>query len=220
WQDLPDATAAGPTVLYLGRLEPRKAPENVAAAIRILRAEIPDARAMFVGRSTGCYGNTQYAEWMRGLVADETSGCVHLDQVPREALRTIFARVRALALPSWFDSYGMVALEAMAAARPVVVTAATGAAEFVRQAGGGRVVPPGDAEALADSLRPFLRDPEFAHEVGRAGQSAVRTHLDPDRIAAARSEVYRRAYHVFLGHASRAQEPSDARGERASHGAP
>jgi glycogen(starch) synthase len=201
WRDLPAVTTAGPTVLYVGRLEPRKAPEVLAAAIRLLRADLPEARAVFVGRCGGCQEGTRYAEWVQGLATDASSGCTHVEEVPRDKLRDLFAGARVVAMPSRFDSYGMVALEAMAAGRPVVVSATTGAAEFVRQVGSGRVVPPGDAEALADSLRPFLRDPEYAHEVGLAGQSAVRKHLDPDRIAAARADAYRRARPVASKHA-------------------
>ncbi|MBI4536551.1 MAG: glycosyltransferase family 4 protein [candidate division NC10 bacterium] len=197
WQDVPDVLNTNPTVLYLGRLERRKAPEVLASAIRILRADIPDARAMFVGRCGGRYGDTSYADWIKGLARDSASGCVHVEQMPRHELRGVLASARVLALPSWFDSYGMVAVEAMAAGRPVVVTEQTGVAEFVREAGGGRVVPSDNAEALAESLRPFLRDANHAHDVGQAGYSAVRTHLDPDRIAARRVALYRRAQQAF-----------------------
>lgn len=197
WRDLPDVTASGPTVLYLGRLEPRKAPEILAASIRILRTEMPDARAMFVGRCDGYVGDTPCGEWMRRLVADDTSGCAHLDQVPRDELRAVFASVRVMALPSHFDNYPMAVLEAMAAARPVVVTATTGVAEFVERTGAGRTVPPGDHVALAESLRPFLSDPEYAHQVGELAQAAVRENLDPDKIAAERVIVYERARAAF-----------------------
>jgi glycogen synthase len=193
WSHVPAVTSAGPTVLYLGRLEPRKAPEFLVAAIRILRDEISDARAMFVGRCNGRYGGIPYEQWVRRLSADANSGCVYIEQVPRNELPQIFASARVLAMPSRFDSYGMVALEAMAAGRPVVITDTTGAAEIVRGTGGGRVVPAGDAVALADALRPFLRRPDYAQEVGQAAQSTVQTLLDPDRIAAQRAAIYQRA---------------------------
>jgi len=201
WADLPDAGRAQPTVLCLGRLEPRKAPELLADAIGLLRAELPGARALFVGRCTGTHGGIPYATWIRALAANPASGCEHVDQVPRDELRAIFGRVRAVAVPSRFDNYAVVVLEAMAAGRPVVVSDATGSAAFVRESGGGAVVPAGDATALAHALRPFLKDPDYARAVGQMGQAAVRTHLDPARIAHARADLFQRAFTLRRGRA-------------------
>ena len=87
----------------------------------------------------------------------------------------------------------MVVLEAMAAGRPVVVTAATGIAKFVEQAGAGQVVQPGDARALAEALKPFLVDPTCAAVAGERAQDAVRQRVAPDVVAVRREMAYRQA---------------------------
>src|SRR5208337_3822779 len=110
---------------------------------------------------------------------------------------------RVFAQPSLFENFSMAALEAMAAGRPVVVTATSGVADFVRETGAGEVVPAGDAHAMANALRPFLRDPAYAAEVGERARRAVRSRLDPDRIAELREKIYDRAIQ------SRRRRPAD-----------
>jgi len=196
WRNVRGVSSTPPIVLFLGRLEPRKAPEVVAKAIVILREEIQDAGALFVGKCSGCCDGLPYSEWVE-MFAPGVSGCTYAEQVPRHELGDILSRARVLAMPSWFESYGIVALEAMAAGRPVVVTYTSGAAEFVERTGAGRTVPPGDHVALAESLRPFLSDPEYAHQVGELARAAVRQDLDPDKIAIQREIVYKRVSAAF-----------------------
>jgi glycosyltransferase involved in cell wall biosynthesis len=64
-------------------------------------------------------------------------------------------------------------LEAMAAARPIVLSAAGEAARFVEESGGGAVVPPEDPVALAAVIRELARDRERRMELGAAGRSWV-----------------------------------------------
>jgi len=196
WSDALPVQESPPTVLFLGRLERNKAPELVVQALRIIQRRIPDAKALFVGRSIGERDGLPYLEWVK-LEASKTGGCEFMGQVPRSEVCRFLSMSRVLAVPSHFESYSMATLEAMAAGRPVVVTAATGAAELVRNADAGRVVPAGDPEALAAALLPFLADAAYAMTVGERAKAATRTELDPDRIAAQREAAYRQAIAVF-----------------------
>ena len=80
----------------------------------------------------------------------------------------------------------------MAAGRPVVVTDTCGIADFVKRSGGGDVIPAGDTRALADALKRYLLDPEYARVVGERAREAVKCDLDPGRIAQKTEEFYRR----------------------------
>jgi glycogen(starch) synthase len=91
----------------------------------------------------------------------------------------------------------LAAAEAMAAGRPVVVTSTTGVAKFVRDAQAGGIVPPGDAKALADAMRPYLLDPARAARVGERGRLAVMREMDADKIASVREQVYKDAIKSF-----------------------
>lgn len=85
----------------------------------------------------------------------------------------------------------------MAAGRPVVVTSTTGVARFVRDAQAGEIVPPGDARALADAIRPYLVDPSRAARVGERGRLAVMREMDASKIAGIREQVYYDAIKSF-----------------------
>lgn len=196
WSRALPVQASPPTVLFVGRLERAKAPELLVQAMRIIQTEIPDAKAIFVGRSIGERDGLPYLEWVR-LEANKIKGCEFVGQVPRNEVCRFLSISRVLAVPSHFEGYSMAAIEAMAAGRPVVVTAATGVAELVRNADAGRVVPTGDPEALAAALLPFLADPSYAMTVGERARAVTHTELDPDRIAAEREAAYRQAIVAF-----------------------
>jgi glycosyltransferase involved in cell wall biosynthesis len=84
----------------------------------------------------------------------------------------------------------MVATEAMALGRPVVVTSACGVAGLVAKLNRDRVVPPRDPAALAAALGPLLRDPALAAKEGMAARALVNETCDPARVAAERLELY------------------------------
>lgn len=196
WSQAQAVRESPPTVLFLGRLERAKAPELLVQAMSIIQRKIPNAKAVFVGRSIGERDGVSYLDWVK-LQANKINGCEFIGQVPRDEVCRFLSTSRVLAVPSHFEGFSMATVEAMAAGRPVVVTATTGAAEFVRKADAGRVVPPGDPEALAASLLPFLSDPSYAMTVGERARAITQTELDPDRIAAKREAAYRQAIVAF-----------------------
>ncbi len=192
WRHADPVLDSPPTVLFLGWLSRNKAPEVLARAIAIIRRELPEAQALFVGGSVRLKGGSSYLDWMRESVAS-LDGCRFVGRVQREDLVGIFSETRVLAAPSWFENYSLAVLEAMATGRPVVVTASSGLADLVEETGAGVVVPPGDPDALASALGAFLRDPSYAAAAGARARTAVQEWADPDRIAALREVVYREA---------------------------
>ncbi len=206
WSHATPVQESPPTVLFLGRLEGTKSPELLVQAMRIIRRSVPNARALFVGRSIGEREGLPYLEWVK-LEAHKVGGCEFVGQVPRNDVLRFLSMSRVLAVPSHFEGYCMAALEAMAAGRPVVVTEATGVAELVRKVDAGGVVPVRDPEALAAALLPFLSDVSYAAVVGERARVAVRTELDLDRIAGKREEAYRQAIAIFNGRSRDPRRP-------------
>jgi glycosyltransferase involved in cell wall biosynthesis len=195
WRDVVPVVHSKPVVLFLGRVARWKAPEILVQAMSIVRQVIPDAEALFVGQ-VGRRQGIPYTEWITRNGWD-TTGCRFLGHVPRDQVKDVLSAARVLALPSRFESFGLVAAEAMSAARPVVVTGATGISELLGKTGGGTVVPPGDPAAFAGALLPFLRSPEQAASVGETGRATVREWLAPERIAEQREAIYARAINSF-----------------------
>jgi len=191
WRGVPPVRDTSPCVLFAGRLEARKAPEDLVEALRLLTTEIPGVAAVFVGKSSGERHGVTYRASLEAEAG--AARCTFVDHVPRQRLVDYLGAARVVAVPSRFESFSMVAAEAMAAGRPIVVTTTTGIAELVRKTHAGAVVPPGDPRALAAALRSFLVSPEAASEAGERGRRAVMEQLDPERIAALREAAYRRA---------------------------
>ncbi|MBI2059623.1 MAG: glycosyltransferase family 4 protein [Nitrospirae bacterium] len=80
----------------------------------------------------------------------------HFPPVPQEKLRDLYRSSAVLVLPSVQDGFGMVILEAMACGCPVIASTHTGGPDVIRDGENGYVVPPRDAEALADRIERVL----------------------------------------------------------------
>ena len=85
----------------------------------------------------------------------------------------------------------------MARGVPVVQPAHGSFPELIRETGGGLLVPPGDAEALAHTLADLLRDPNRRLELGRRGRAAVESAFTDEHMAANMLEVYEAAMNDY-----------------------
>jgi glycogen(starch) synthase len=133
--------------------------------------------------------------WVKKRLAFD--GCEFLGFVPNDLLKQYVGQARVIVQPSEFESFGLVALEGMAAGRPAIITASSGAADLVQKVGTGAIIPPADPQALANALRPFLLDARHAGEVGERARRAVSLELDPLKIAAETDKVYEEACSRF-----------------------
>ncbi|MGQ9592888.1 MAG: glycosyltransferase, partial [Planctomycetota bacterium] len=99
------------------------------------------------------------------------------------------AAMDVFVLPSTYEGFGMAALEAMAAARPVIVARVGGLAELVEDGRTGIVIPPRDPRALAEAIERLLRDIDLRLRLGAAAREAARERTDARMI-----EAYFRLY--------------------------
>ncbi|HSF64508.1 MAG TPA: glycosyltransferase, partial [Paracoccaceae bacterium] len=100
-------------------------------------------------------------------------------------VRAALAGAQALILPSFAEGLPVVAMEAMAAGRPVLATAVAGLPELVEPGRSGWLVPAGDATALAEGIdRIADLSPEELAAMGRAARVRVMERHDVTRSAA------------------------------------
>ena len=125
-----------------------------------------------------------------------------------EDLGPLLAAADAVALPSRWEGLPLVLLEAMVRARPVVATPVGGIPEVVEDGVHGRLVPVGDAAALAGVLAAFHQRPDEAVRMGRRGAARVRESYTWPRVV----EAFEAVYDEVIGLASFA--PADGRAER------
>lgn len=190
WKTVSPVRESAPSVLAVGRLEALKDPKTLVEAVGRLSSEIEDLQLTFVGRSADYQGGRTYSEWLSELARSTGVRCRFIEHVARSELRNLYSAARVVALPSKYDNFPMVALEAMACGRPVVCTSRTGVAELVFDSGAGQVVRPNDPEALADALRPFLSDVDRAEQAGRRGLATAAEICSAGRIADKRIRCY------------------------------
>ncbi len=160
--DLPDRY-----LLFVGALEPRKAPDLLVEAFGRARARGLDAELVLAGD---------------GRLAPrlQAPGVRLLGQVPRGALPSLYAGALALVMPSWLEGFGLPPAEALLAGTPAIVSDLPAFAETLGE--GALRVPPGDAEALADALLRVAGDGELRARLAAAGAVAVGS-LSWDRAA-------------------------------------
>jgi phosphatidylinositol alpha-mannosyltransferase len=169
----------GPTILFVGRHEPRKGLSTLLAAFELLD---PAVRLWVAGdgRETAelrrRYGGNCRIEWL-GRIGDR-----------EKAARLRGADVYAV--PSEYgESFGVVLLEAMAAGTPIVASDLRSYRLVVRAGIDALLVAPGDAVALAEGLARVLANQMLADKLASAGRSRA-AEFSMDRVAARYCELY------------------------------
>ncbi|MBT3149607.1 glycosyltransferase [Streptomyces sp. CHD11] len=176
-------------LLQLGRLVPRKGAEvSVAALARLPGTELVVAGGPPPGRLDG----DPHIRRLRALardtgVADRVrfTGGMDAARVP-----ALLRSADVVLCPADYEPFGIVPLEAMACGRPVVASAVGGQLDTVADPGTGRLVPPGDPEALARAVAALLADPAARRACGAAGRRRVLSRYGWPRIAAATEAAY------------------------------
>jgi D-inositol-3-phosphate glycosyltransferase len=143
-----------PLLLYVGRLQPIKGLETLLEAM----AAVPEpAYLLVVG------GDHDEPENGHGAALRQRVTALGLDRrvrflraQPQRRLRLFYASADATIIPSYYESFGMVALEAMACGSPVVASRVGGLTTTVQDGVTGRLVPEGDPAALAAAITTLL----------------------------------------------------------------
>ena len=172
-------------ITFVGRFEPRKAPEVVLrAAPRVLQA-VPDARFTFVGRDMVDSGAMPSTQWMR-QEADRL-GVAHAvtftGQLDRDGVDEQLRRSTVCAFPSKWESFGNVVAEASAVGRPVVVSDIGAFRDLVEDGVTGRFVHRDDAETWASTLIELLTNRRLAETMASAAPRHIAGLSDPAGVA-------------------------------------
>ncbi len=177
--------AAGrPLVVVAARLHPQKGLDTLIDAAAVLRRRVPGVLVAVVGE--GPLEATLRASISRAGLGDT----VVLAGPSPHAVDELGA-ADVVAVPSRWESGPLVVAEAMQLGRPVVATPVGFVPDLIEDGRTGRIVPVGDAGALAAALAELLDRPEEAARIGAAGRARVADRLDPRRLVAAVADVYR-----------------------------
>lgn len=112
-----------------------------------------------------------------------------LGAVPRESIPALYAASDICVVPSHYESFGLVAVEAMAAGLPVLATRVGGLQSTVRDGESGYLIPPDDVETMAERLLQLAASPERRAAMGACGAMLAQQYAWP-RIAARVRDLY------------------------------
>src|SRR5436190_24215063 len=110
--------------------------------------------------------------------------------VPDDELRHLLHTCSAAVIPSLYEPFGIVALEALAAGAPLVAAAAGCLIEVLDGTGAGLLFPPGDVDGLARTLERMLSEPDLVAASHAAGLRLVHDVFSWDAVAAATVPQY------------------------------
>lgn len=166
----PDGPAEGsvPTVLAVGRLDPRKAHGLLVEALAQLTANGTDARVVIVGEGPERPALERLTRELGVSDRLTLAGAVGQDEIAGW-----FADSDVFCLPSFAEGVPIVLMEAMASGLPVVAPRLMGIPELVEDDVSGSLVTPGRADELAAALERQLGDPDARRRMGAAGRERV-----------------------------------------------
>ena len=191
FRPLEDVTPEPNSLLFVGNSEDRnKGIRYLLEALRLLRGQVPFH--LTVVHRPGSRGAPRLVQQL-GLHGRVT----FLEQLSAKELVHQYNRAQLLVSPSLYEGFGLPAAEALACGTPVVATSAGALSEIVEDGVSGLLVPPGEAEALAETIRTLLENPERCRVMGEAGAQRIRARFSWQRTAEETLALYQE---VLAGH--------------------
>lgn len=174
------------------RLVEQKGIRYAIEAFQRIAADFPAAHLVIAGEGP-----------QREALVAQAAGLGVADRVHFLGWRTdaaaIFAALDIFLMPSLWEGFGLVLLEAMAQAVPVVGSEVSAIPEVVAHGETGLLCPPRDVAALAEALGELLDDPARRRQMGQAGRARLESHFNPARMVEETATLYRQ----YLGDRAR-----------------
>jgi glycosyltransferase involved in cell wall biosynthesis len=172
-----------PRLLCVGRLIPIKGHLVLLRALAQARSLVPGVVLEVAGRGPLEPALKSFA---RELGLNDAVRFLGFVSPVQQAIET----AAVVVVPSLGEGFGMVALEAMERGRPVIASAVGGLPEIVADGDTGIVVPPGDADALADAIVALAGDLQRAARMGERGRERALAEFTPARSVERIEELY------------------------------
>jgi D-inositol-3-phosphate glycosyltransferase len=190
-------------LLFVGRIEPLKGVETLFEAVAMLRdrgvCECSQMAVAIIGGDPSSTAAMQNAEMERLKELRQNLGIADLvtflGAMDQDALPDYYAAAEVVIMPSHYESFGMVALEAMACGTPVIASEVGGLAYLVRDGETGFHVPDRDPVVLADRICDIITDPLLQQELGEQAARHAQNYAWPliaDKIQSVYSDVLQR----------------------------
>jgi phosphatidyl-myo-inositol alpha-mannosyltransferase len=154
-------------ILFVGRLEKRKGLEYLLKAYRLIKPDCPDCRLIIVGPGTRLRGKYQ-----KMVSEADLEDVIFVGGVGETEKARFFSTADIFCAPATgHESFGIVLLEAMATAKPVVASNISGYASVITDGIEGLLVPPRQEVPLAQALARLMKNKALGQELGLRGLS-------------------------------------------------
>jgi glycogen(starch) synthase len=181
-QPLPDGAIR---LLFVGRLESRKGIDILLQVVPHLLARHPNLFIDLVGndRLPGP-GDIPYRDVFEARITPELASRVFFHgEVSEDRLRGFYRSCDIFVAPSRFESFGLILVEAMMYAKPVVACRVGGMVEVAEDEKTALLAEPGDASSLEQCLERLITDLELRRALGAAGRRRYEERFTPQRMA-------------------------------------
>lgn len=184
-------------IMFAGRIEPLKGIDTLIRAMALIQQRYPtvikNTCVAIIGGDPWSDNPDAEMERLQALRQDLNlhDFVMFLGAKDQEVLPDYYAAAEMVIMPSHYESFGMVALEAMAMGRPVIASEVGGLAYLVQDGITGYHVPSRDPEALAERIFELLTNDDCREEMGRAARSSAE-RFDWAIIAGRMVSLYRK----------------------------
>ncbi len=185
-------------ILYVGRIEPLKGVETLIRAISIMEKNgimhtCPHYLTI-IGGDPDASPENMNAEMKRLQELSTELGIndliIFLGKRSQDTLPYYYSAAQIVVVPSHYESFGMVALEAMACGTPVVASQVGGLAFLVQEGVTGYVIPDDDPHILVDRLTRLIKQPDLRKQMGQQAIEVAKSY-DWTKISARILDVYK-----------------------------
>lgn len=176
-------------ILYVGRFDPRKGVETLVRAC----ANLPSTFQLYlVGACREDGADFKEQQRIQTLVNDLglEAVTVFTGRISQALLPAYYAAGDMCVVPSYYEPFGLVAIEAMAAGTPVIASNVGGLQHTVVHGETGFLVPPRDSKVLAIAIHSLLQNPTLKESYGNAAQNWVQSRFSTQGVATQVHELY------------------------------
>jgi glycosyltransferase involved in cell wall biosynthesis len=187
-----------PALALVAQISPHKGQSDAIRALALVRRRHPRARLLLVGSvkftsSSTRYDNRGYRAELERLAGDLGLRDAVSFLGERADIPEVLSAADLLLVPSWYEPFGRVAVEAMMMRVPVIATSVGGVREVIADGVDGLIRAPKDPEAWADAIGSLLDDPQRRREMGERGRLRAVSAFAPSSHAEAMLAVYERS---------------------------
>jgi D-inositol-3-phosphate glycosyltransferase len=180
-------------VLYVGRFDPRKGIETLVRAVHLCQSRKNEkVRLIIGGGSRPGHSDGDERERIESIVAElELESITHFaGRLSQDDLPSYYAAADVCVVPSHYEPFGLVTIEAMACGTPVVGSDVGGLQFTIVPEQTGLLAPPKDVVAFAAAIDRLLLNPDWRHALGQAARKRVETTFSWDGVATQLGKLY------------------------------